>query len=83
MKFVKMAAICGLLLLISCSVLSKRLERQAAERASFDFNCPKEKIKATQLGGTSSFGVRGCGKRATYVLGNSGWVLNSPITKDI
>jgi len=59
------------------------------ERATFDLNCPQDKIAVTQLSGISErgsgsvFGAVGCGKRATYLrTARSGIMLNSPIQDD-
>lgn len=37
-----------------------------APRASFDLDCPEEKLAVTELD-SDTYGVSGCGKRATYV----------------
>jgi len=36
-------------------------------RAAFDLDCPKPRLQLTQVTGIT-YGVRGCGKRATYLL---------------
>lgn len=50
-------------------------------RASFDFECPEEQLKLTEIS-SATYGVEGCGRRGTYVC-KSGpasscpdWVLN-------
>jgi hypothetical protein len=49
------------------------------KKASFDMNCPSDKLDVTELG-NYSVGVEGCGKRASYkALTGTGWVLNSQI----
>lgn len=40
-------------------------------RASFDLECPEEKLRYTELN-EDSWGVRGCGKQATYM-----WICNT------
>lgn len=51
------------------------------QRASFDFQCPADRIAVTKLGG-NVVGATGCGHRATYVRvaggwGESSWVMNT------
>ena len=52
-------------------------------RASFELECPKDKIEVTVLNaeGTparaTQIGVLGCGHKAVYVASYSGWVMNS------
>ncbi len=36
-------------------------------RAAFDLSCSKDNLNIIKLGG-GSYGVRGCGKQATYVV---------------
>ena len=61
------ALIAGCLFLAAaCSTTSGRLE-MLKTRAAFDLNCPKEQLQTTDLGGAKTYGVVGCGKRATYV----------------
>ena len=58
------------------------------DRAGFDLNCPKEQLNIKHLSGVengtgATFGVRGCGKRATYVRHDiNGVALNSAIQPD-
>ena len=51
-----------------------------APRAAFDLNCPEDRLSYTELGG-KSWGVRGCGQRATYteVCGNNGFVMSGNV----
>jgi hypothetical protein len=69
------------------------LQSGALQRASFDLGCAEGKMATTTLAGGpnvagqpmdgTQIGVRGCGKRATYVFtDDKGWVLNSPIQSD-
>jgi hypothetical protein len=56
--------------------------RGLINRASFDLNCPGPEIVVVKLG-TTSRGVRGCGKQATYVHQFDtfdDWALNSPVS---
>jgi hypothetical protein len=59
------------------------LQTDLQKRASFDLDCPPSKLHYRKLSETSglvtSYGVRGCGQRATYVLNAQGqvWVQNS------
>jgi hypothetical protein len=60
---------------------------QLLARAAFDLDCDRNKIVVVQIDDQTN-GVRGCGKRATYVETCDGpkqnentsctWVLNSP-----
>jgi hypothetical protein len=72
---------------------SEKLRKQAA----FDMQCTKEDLQFTAIGeehwyaSVNSWGVRGCGKQASYIVTPTGcsnangdvcnWVLNSPIQK--
>lgn len=75
--------------IIGCSSLQAR-EGKLRDRASFDMNCPKEELNLTDLGENKTYGVRGCGKQATYVgrscsadmpTRNCQWLLNTDGTK--
>lgn len=52
-------------------------------RASFELECPKDKIELTVLNVEGiparavQIGVSGCGHKAVYVSSYSGWVMNS------
>lgn len=57
------------------------------QRAAFDLQCDEGKLQLVELG-ASTYGVAGCGKRATYVASrdqnNMGvWVSNSPIDSTV
>jgi hypothetical protein len=70
---------CGLALVAACSAT----EAQLHTRASFDLHCPAANIRFMQIDGRT-YGVEGCGQRATYVescqpsaMGQDcTWVLN-------
>jgi hypothetical protein len=42
------------------------------KQASFDMKCPEEQLTSTKLSDTS-FGIEGCGPRATYVMEDRRW----------
>jgi hypothetical protein len=46
-------------------------------RASFELNCPGERLELVTLGPWSTVGVRGCGKRVVYVHIGDCWLLNT------
>ena len=56
-------------------------------RAGFDLNCPADKLQTTVLETAGSeqsgearvlqFGVSGCEHRGSYVLTDSGWIMNA------
>jgi len=55
-------------------------------RASFDLQCPEQQVQLHELDGGkgvldagATYGVRGCGKQATYVKAplTGTWVMNS------
>jgi hypothetical protein len=50
---------------------------QFLDRAAFDLDCPEEKLQVIDLG-RNTYGVRGCGRSATYtrICGVSGMVSN-------
>ena len=56
-------------------------------RASFEFDCPKEKINVVILntysnGPTpSQIGASGCNKKAVYIRSNHAWVMNTETTR--
>jgi hypothetical protein len=46
-------------------------------RAAYDFRCADDQLTLTPLG-TGTYGVDGCGHRATYVQSATGqWVMNT------
>ncbi|HNC95784.1 MAG TPA: hypothetical protein PKY30_06590 [Myxococcota bacterium] len=53
------------------------------KRAAYDMGCPEGELKLILLnvsqGYPATFGVEGCGKKATYLrpYGSTSWVLNS------
>lgn len=60
------------------------------KRAPFDLDCPAEKLQITELGKLQSsitYGVKGCGSRATYIV-QGDWangyqvILNTDAMKD-
>jgi hypothetical protein len=59
------------------------LKSDLEKRATFDLDCPASKMHYRELSETNglvtSYGVRGCGQKATYVLNvqSSVWVQNS------
>jgi hypothetical protein len=59
----------------ACMAAARR-EAMIRERAPFDLDCPNEKIEVQDLG-SGVLGARGCGAKASYVIGYSGPVLNS------
>jgi hypothetical protein len=74
------------LLLISvvsaCAYRNPSLKEDLSTRASFEFDCEKSMMSYTPLktefdGIISSYGVKGCEKKAVYVWVNGIWVLNS------
>ncbi|QDG54085.1 hypothetical protein FIV42_26090 [Persicimonas caeni] len=46
------------------------------DRATFDFDCPKDQIEVIELG-TLTYGAKGCNKRATYIYDNGKAIMNS------
>ena len=70
------------MLAVACTASREQLTATVAERASFDLDCPRNQIEATQLGDTvvigrttdtpglerSVVGASGCGKKSVYVV---------------
>lgn len=48
---------------------------QLKQRAAFDLDCSEDQLEVVDLGGPK--GVKGCGRRATYVWTQQGWIMNS------
>lgn len=71
---VGMVAVLGL---AACAPYAAALKR----RAAFDLDCPEAQVEVIELS-DGVRGVKGCDKRATYVLtcaGPCSWVMNSNI----
>jgi hypothetical protein len=77
--------LCGLVVLLSallaCASQGDNLRGELTKQARFDLPCPNH-VELTPLqernGTVTSYGVSGCGKRATYVLGpNLTWVMSA------
>ncbi len=74
----------GILLLLTVAGCYATQE-QLIRRASFDLQCPAEKIRTYEIDRRTR-GVAGCGQKAVYVESCNGpnnnmnctWVLNSP-----
>jgi len=54
----------GVSAITGCSSI---MERTVIRRATFDLDCEQEKIQLLELG-SRTYGVRGCGKKATYLV---------------
>jgi hypothetical protein len=84
------------LLLVSCATVQSggfKLNKDEVEqsfeavknRASFEFECPKDKLELVVLNALSSpmgdqvmqIGATGCGHKAVYVRSVGGWVMNT------
>lgn len=80
MKYVALLA----LLVSGCSPAAQNARGRTAleSRAAFDLRCPRSALAIAPLGRDShgvitSYGVEGCGRRATYVrLADSTWLMN-------
>lgn len=71
--------------LLACASQGDNLRGEVVKQARFDLPCENH-VELTPLqernGVVTSYGVTGCGKRATYVLGpNLTWVMNSSSQK--
>jgi hypothetical protein len=69
-----------LVLVVACIPLTACISqddmaRHVRTHAAFDFQCPKDQIEVSHLGG-SSYGARGCGQQAGYVV-KSCWDADS------
>ncbi len=60
--------------------------RELKKQASFDMNCEQRELTVVETGDNRRYGVRGCGRQATYVKGRCSrfvhectYYLNSPI----
>ncbi|MCP3922444.1 MAG: hypothetical protein GY714_07660 [Desulfobacterales bacterium] len=70
-------------LFIALSGCSSVMKNSVINRAAFDFNCSKRSLKVQEIG-IRTYGVTGCGKRATYIVrkgcistGNCQAIMNS------
>ncbi len=74
------------LVVSSCSPAAQNARGRTAleSRASFDLECPRSALALAPLGKDAhgvitSYGVEGCGRRATYVrLSDATWLMNPP-----
>ena len=77
--------VCWVLLLTGCSATLEQLK----DRATFDLQCSENQLRLTRID-DRTYGVAGCGKRATYVdtcdqlqtRADCTWVLNADLTRD-
>lgn len=78
----KLPLISAAFLLTGCMVAGspKHFNTVGLGRAAFDLECEQEKLKVIPVGG-SSYGVKGCGKKAVYVLNGFEYFRNSGIEK--
>jgi hypothetical protein len=96
MKFAVLTSLSSIsltLLLSACAVhQSTAKPQELLQRAAFDLDCPEASLSQAALG-QDTFGVSGCGKRATYVSQCNGqpghfgttcrWVMNSAEKNEI
>jgi hypothetical protein len=67
-----------LLAVLSAGCLPPGVVNALHSQASFDLNCPEDKLTFRELGQETSQAVEGCGKRARYVMTPNGdWVMNT------
>jgi hypothetical protein len=66
--------------LAACGPSNDELRAKLDSRAQFDMNCPNPRAVSLEEtnGYVTSYGVTGCGRRATYVLNATtmSWVMN-------
>jgi hypothetical protein len=65
-----------------CAYKNSGFKEDLSNRASFEMDCEKKMMNYVPLktefdGIVSSYGVRGCNKKAVYIRLNGTWVLNS------
>lgn len=54
------------------------LRATLVQRATFELDCPSDRLTVTELGDYRTQGVAGCDRKAVYVLSPQGqWLLNS------
>jgi hypothetical protein len=81
----RMAVLVAVGVVVGCGGASNSsLRADLGRRASFDMECAESDLSFAELstiglGLVTSYGVRGCGSKATYVLDtrSNTWVLNS------
>ncbi len=73
-KYLIIAVLMSLVVSSGCALQ----EDAVRKRATFDLDCPKEKLQVQTIG-TYTYGVRGCDRKASYLCPNGGTqcVLNS------
>ncbi|WP_147456743.1 hypothetical protein [Leptospira yasudae] len=82
-KLISISGVIYLTLFVSnCVTTEEHFRHHGLNRASFDLECPKEKIQIQVLGemsgGNGQVGVIGCNKKAIYVaIQGAGWVNNT------
>ena len=82
-RCLRLVILCALLAGACASSYSSRIRGDLLRRASFDFHCASSALVLTELSSTetgfaTSYGVRGCGQQAVYLLNSSEvWVLNT------
>lgn len=87
-----MRALCSFFLsatFITGCVTFEGMRETVADRAAFDLDCPRDKIKIESLGGYlgRTLGASGCERRAVYLVSGDGFlgytaVLNSENNKE-
>jgi len=59
--------------LLGCASTMKAV---TLKRATFDLDCPEDQLQIQELT-TDTWGVKGCGRRATYIIEGDCWIENS------
>ena len=72
------------LVLGGCASFGQHKSSAVRTRAAFDLSCPQDKLQVTPLSNEAmdraTYGVTGCGKKASYVyVPGAGAVLNSAV----
>lgn len=73
---------CVTLFISNCMTTEEHFRQYGLNKASFDMECPQEKIQIHVLGelsrGNGQVGVTGCNKKASYIaVQGAGWVNNT------
>ena len=76
-----LAGMCMVVLLGGCATsLNDSAREDLARKASYEMECPEEKLEMTVLkkmfnGRETQIGVEGCGQKATYIISERGdWI---------